>query len=261
MRVIAVVNQKGGVGKTTTTVNVGHALARRHHRVTLLDLDPQGHLCPCLGIHRPGEKGTDQALLRGQDLVEQRIVVRDGLEVVPAGSSLADFETQGHAVDRVYRLRDAARSLAASTDYLLIDCAPASGMLVANAITAADDVLMPVAGDYLSLTGLARLLLTLKRWSTLRPEAIRQWIFFSRFLPRRRLSREVYAKVAEHFPDKLLQSSIQEAAVLAECAGAGKTIFEYRGSSRAAREFDALVDDLMHARVVSDEQEETSDVA
>jgi chromosome partitioning protein len=261
MRVIAVVNQKGGVGKTTTTVNVGHALARRGHRVIVVDLDPQGHLAPCLGIYDSGGRGIDKVLLNSAPAVEQLLPVRDRLHLVPAGDDLSDFESIAGGVERAYRVRDAVQELQQRCDFLLIDCAPASGMLVANAIVAADDVLIPMAGDYLSLTGLARLLMTLRRLETMRRRELQQWVFFSRFVPRRRLSREVYDKVAAHLPGRLLRSSVQEAAALAESAGVGKTIFEHRASSRAAREFDALVEDLLHARVVANEQEETSDVA
>jgi cellulose biosynthesis protein BcsQ len=133
--------------------------------------------------------------------------------------------------------------------------------LTMSAVMAAHDVLIPVVGDYLSLTGFARLMFMLRRLQTRHGGGLKAWVFFNRFTPRRRLSQEVYATVVRHFPDRLLGSAIREAAVLAECAGAGKTLFEYRGSSRVAREFRLLADDLLNARVVENGQEETSHVA
>ncbi|MCB1819831.1 MAG: ParA family protein, partial [Gammaproteobacteria bacterium] len=107
----------------------------------------------------------------------------------------------------------------------------------------------------------ARLMLNLNRLRALRDRPLREWVLLSRFLPRRRLAREVAAKVALHFRDRLLATEIPEAAVLAECAGSGKTIFEYRRNSPSARAFESLADDLIHGRVVEDAQEAASHVA
>ena len=261
MRVIAIVSQKGGVGKTTTAVNLGHSLALDGKRVVLADLDSGGYLAACLGIYAQEPRGIGRVLAHGEAIAAQLLDVRDNLALISAGAQLADFESGSPVDDGVHLLRDAFVSLAHTTDYLILDCAPSSGLLTMSAVMAAHDVLMPVAGDYLSLTGLARLTLLLERLRAARDGELREWVFFSRFTPRRRLSQEVYAKVAQHFPDRLLCSAIQEAAVLAECAGVGKTVFEYRGGSRAACEFRALADDLLNARVVGNEQETSSHVA
>lgn len=261
MRMIATVSLKGGVGKTTAAVNLGHALALEGRRVVLVDMDPRGYLAACLGIYAQGPQGIDRVLLHDEDVAGQLLAVRDDLLLLPAGAELANIDTASVLDDRDCRLRDALMGLEGDTDVLILDCAPSSGPLTVSTVAAANDVLIPVAGDYLSLTGLARLMLLLKRLHTAHRGELNEWVFFNRFTPRRRLSQEVYAKVAGHFPDRLLCSAIQEAAVLAECAGAGKTIFEYRGNSRAAREFRALADDLMNARVVGNEQKTTSHVA
>ena len=261
MRVIAIASQKGGVGKTTAAVNLGHSLALDGQRVVLADLDAEGYLAACLGIHAQGHGGMGRVLAHGEAVAAQLLDVRDNLALIPAGAGLAAFDSAANVEDRLYLLRDAFVSLEETTDYLILDCPPSSGLLTMNAVMAAHDVLTPVVGDYLSLTGLARLMLLLKRLGAAHGGELREWVFFSRFTPRRRLSQEVYAKVAQHFPDRLLCSGIQEAAVLDECAAAGKTIFEYRGSCRAAREFLALADDLLNARVVGNEQETNSHVA
>ena len=261
MRVVAVVNQKGGVGKTTTAVTVGHALALESGPTLLVDLDPQGHLQHCLGRHDRNQSGMDRVLLDGDPIADKVREVRVDLGLVPAGPDLADFEAAQGGAERGYKLRHALASVADTYEFVVLDCGPASGMLAANAIAAASDVLVPVAGDYLSLTGLARLLLTLRRMQSMHLGEFDEWVFFNRFTPRRRLSREVYETVAEHFSDRLLGTSITEAAVLAECAGAGKSIFEYRKSSRAAREFRALSDDLLNKWMMGNEQEKASNVA
>lgn len=261
VRTLAVVNQKGGVGKTTTTVNLGHALAEAGHRVMLVDLDPQGHLSACLGLHQSPDDGVDRAMRDARPLSDLALEVRPRLRLVPCGARLEELEQRAGGVDRAYLLRNRLRQDELGADFVLIDCAPASGMLAVNAVTAVDEVLVPVAGDYLSLTGLARLMLNLNRLRALRDRPLREWVLLSRFLPRRRLAREVAAKVALHFRDRLLATEIPEAAVLAECAGSGKTIFEYRRNSPSARAFESLADDLIHGRVVEDAQEAASHVA
>lgn len=260
MKTIAVINQKGGVGKTTTTVNLGHALSKLGNRVLLIDLDPQGHLAACLGLFRAPAEGADVVMLDGQPLPDKSVATRELLEVIPAGNRLGEFEQVGGGVESSRVLREHLRTNPPDVDYVIIDCPPSAGMLVINAIVAADDVLIPVAGDYLSLTGLAKLMGTIKKIESLRDSPLKKWIFLSRYIARRRLSQEVTDKIREHFPQYLLPTSIREAAVLAECAGAGRTIFEYRAKSKSAQEFAQLADDLLHGRVIKDEQQ-TSNVA
>jgi len=261
MQTIAVINQKGGVGKTTTTVNLGHALALQGKRVMLVDLDPQGHLSACLGLFRAPAEGVDTVLLEGRTLAERAVSTRELLEVVPAGRRLGEFEQLGGGLERAQVMRQSLMAASPDVDYLLFDCPPSAGLLVVNAVVAADQALIPVAGDYLSLTGLAKLMGTMKKIEGLRHTPLQKWIFLSRFIARRRLSREVCSKLQQHFPQHLLHTSIREAAVLAECAGAGRTIFEYRGKSKSAEEFRALADDLLQQRVMQNEQQQTSDVA
>jgi chromosome partitioning protein len=261
MRVIAVVNQKGGVGQTTTAVNLGHALSRQGQRVALLDLDPQGHLSASLGLFPAPSMGVSEALAEGRPLFTHRLAAHDWGILVPSGTALADQAQPPAGMERATGLRDVLADAPSEHEVLLIDCPPSLGMLTVNAIVAADDVLIPVVGDYLSLAGLARLTSTLRRLAPLSRPTLRQWIFMSRFVDRRRLAREVHERIQQHFPDKLLASRINESAVMAECAGAGRTIFEYRENCPSAMQFLQLADDLMHYRVAANEQEETSHVA
>lgn len=261
MRTIAVINQKGGVGKTTTTINFGHALAMRGHRVTLVDLDPQGHLAACMGLFRAPHKGMQQVLLENMALQDVAVSTREMIKLIPTGDDLGSFEYLSGGLDNAGALKERIAASSLDTDYLVFDCPPSAGMLVANAVVAADDILVPVAGDYLSLTGLARLMITIKKLESMRDSEARKWIFLSRFVARRRLSKEAVAKLKEHFSDQLLQSSIREAAALAECAGAGRTIFEYRPKSKSAEEFANLADDFLQGRVMSNEQQTTTNAA
>lgn len=261
MRTIAVVNQKGGVGKTTTTVNLGHALARAGKRVMIVDLDPQGHVGSCLGLFRTSGEGVDGVLLDGAEPMSRALSVRDDIWLLPPGNRLVDVEKLQGGTSRAALLLNALDNLGDDIDIVLFDCPPSAGLLIVNAVVAADDVVIPVAGDYLSLTGLARFMQTIERLQPLRKAPLRQWVFMSRFVARRRLAREVLDKVLEHFAEHLLVTSVSEAAALAECAGAGQTIFEYRENSRSAREFDELAVDVLEGRIFGNEQKETSHVA
>lgn len=261
MRVVAVVNQKGGVGKTTVAVNLGHALARRGLRVLLVDLDPQGHLADCLGVHPAPGRGVDEVLLAAADPAALAAPVRDGLSLLPAGSRLADFGEGERGLHLGLALQRSLQSHRLDYDIAVLDSPPAAGILAVNAMLAADQLLVPVAGDYLALTGLARLLLTLKRLQSWLGRGPCKRILRSRFQPRRRLSGEVRARLEQHFGDDLLSTSITEAAVLAECAALGRTIFEHRGNSKAAREFEQLAVELLSAEEPHREQQETTHVA
>ena len=261
VRIVAVVNQKGGVGKTTVAVNLGHALARRGLRVLLIDLDPQGHLVECLGVHPAPRHGVDEVLLAAAEPARFVVPVRERLSLLPAGERLGDFGDGERGVHLALSLQRALRARHLDYDVAVIDSPPAAGLLAVNAMLAADELLVPVAGDYLALTGLARLLLTLKRLQSWSGQAPRKRILRSRFQPRRRLSGEVQARLEQHFGDDLLSASITEAAALAECAALGRTIFEHRCNGKAAREFERLAAELLSAEEPQREQQETTHVA
>jgi len=249
MRIIAVVNQKGGVGKTTITANLGHALQIAGNRVMLIDMDPQAQLTTSLGIFRLPTKGIDSVLLDQASLKAIEIHTRESLVLVPAGSRLMEVEhLNDGGVSRAALLDLALQQEKPNQDYVLLDCPPASGLLSANAIMAADEVLIPVSGDYLSLNGVAHLLATLKKFDALRTKSLQQWVVMSRFHVRRRLSGEVRIKLLKHFSSKVLKTEIREAAALAECPAVGRTIFEFRRSSNSAKSFMQLAHDLIERR-------------
>jgi len=251
MKVVAVLNQKGGVGKTTLTANLCHALALTGKKVVAVDLDPQGHLSASLGIFKPPRHGLGDVLNGDASMQAVKIETRESMQLIPAGMSLREVEEfAGNAKDRMHLLQNALPQLPADTDYVLIDCPPASGLLAANAILAVDELMIPVSGDYLSLNGLAHLMITIKRFDSLRKKPVKKKIVLSRFVACRRLSQEVLEKLLEHFPGLIFQTAIREASALAECPGVGRTIFEYREFSSSAEDFRLLAQDFIEGNTL-----------
>ncbi len=248
-RIIAVLNQKGGVGKTTITTNLVHGIARKGYQVLAIDLDPQAQLTTSLGVDKYDFTGLDECLLKGELLINASHPVRENLELIPAGADLSEVErlAEGGA-SRGMLLKDVLKDNIEKYDYVLIDCPPSSGLLVVNAIFATKEVLIPMTGDYLALQGLSHLMATLKNFEQTLKHELKQWLVLSRFQARRRLSQEVRSKLIKHFPDKVLATEISESVVLAESPGYGETIFEYKPSSKSAMEYESLVDDLITGR-------------
>ena len=247
MRRIALINQKGGVGKTTITTNLGHALALAGHRVMVIDLDPQGQLASSYGLFRAPTKGIDRVLMNDLDISAVRQGIRDFLTLIPAGEKLQEIEyLQDGGATRANLLKHGLEGMTKDQDFVLFDCPPSSGLLVANAIFAADEALIPVSADHMSLNGLVMMLKTLKKFEPYLKRPLTQWIALNRFFPRRKLSKEIAEKLQNHFSDQLLTTPIREAAAIAECPGVGRTIFEYKPSSQSAKEFKALADELLN---------------
>jgi len=242
-------NQKGGVGKTTTTVNLGHALALAGKKVTLLDMDPQGQVAISLGF-KNDQGGLDRVLLEGDKLDDYLIAARDNLDVVCAGNDLADFEqvvTGGSSRGHTLRRAIEASTLMAR-DFVLIDCPASSGLLGINAMFAADELVIPVSGDYLSLQGLSRMMQILKRSESVLGHNIRLWIVSTRMQLRRRLTEEVRLRILKYFPGRVLNTVIRENVSLAECPSFGKSVFEYKEKSAGAEDYQSLAQDLLGGR-------------
>jgi chromosome partitioning protein len=248
-RIIAIMNQKGGVGKTTTTVNLGHALAQAGQRVALMDLDPQGQVATSLGFDN-NKPGLDSVLLDGAAIDDIKISARDKLDLIVAGSRLNEFEhTSEGGLQRGHRLREALlRSSLNQYDYVLIDCPPSSGLLGVNAMFAAGELLIPVSGDYLSLQGLSRMIQILKRAEELAGHKIKLWLVSTRMQMRRKLTEEVRNRILKYFPGRVFFTPVRENVALAECPSFGKTIFDYRKNSPGAEDYLSLAQDLMSGR-------------
>lgn len=250
-RIIAVINQKGGVGKTTVAANLAFGLARHGQSVLAIDLDPQGQLGSSYGLFQQDSKGLAQIMLNECVLQDVTIKARDNLMLAPAGVGLYDVERMDSGgISRGRLLTQALDDQLGSYDAVVIDCPPSSGLLIMNALFAANELVMPVSGDYLGLLGLSHLMATLKNFENTLDKQFRQWIVMSRFQARRRLAQDVKAKLLKYFPEKVLATYISEAAALAECPSFGKTIFEYQPNSRSAREFEDLVVQILDRRTL-----------
>jgi chromosome partitioning protein len=249
-RIISVLNQKGGVGKTTTTLNLSHGLALKGYEVLVIDLDPQAQLTNCLGMVRRDVAGIERALLHAEPLINLTYPMRDNLRLVPAGAGLGDVETLSEGgANRGRLLRDALQGERGKYHFILLDCPPSSSLLAVNAIFASDEILIPMTGDYLALQGMAYLMGTLRNFEKALGHKLKQWVVMSRFQPKRRLSQDVLSKLIEHFPGRVLQTQIGESVMLAESPSFGKSIFEYKPTSKPAQEYETLVEDLLLGRV------------
>ena len=249
MRTIAVINQKGGVGKTTTTANLAHAFAIKGHAVTGIDMDPQGHLAAHWGCYQRDSIGVDKVLLGEKTIPQVAISARDKLHLVPAGQGLKEIE-RGEGGDlSANSLKEALLLVANTQDFTFIDCPPASGLLIDYALSAADEMVIPVAADYLALRGLSDIMETVGKFEQQFEKKFKFWVVVTRFHSRRKLSWEVREKLLEYFPDNMLATSIREATVLAECPSFGKTAFEYKGANFGAYDYASLARDLLNGEV------------
>lgn len=251
VKIVAVLNQKGGVGKTTTTVNLAHALAKMGKRISLIDLDPQAHLSLSFGIVSRQQSGIDLVMLGERRLNQQILPVRERMQLIPAGSRLQEIEqlTEGGSRRGELLLQALSQGLE-DQDYVFIDCPPSSSVLVVNALFAADEILVPMSSDYLALQGLSHLMGTIKKFETALKKKYRILLVVSRFVTTRRISKDVLDVLNKYFAGQVLATKIKETAFLAECPSFGKTIFEYRPGSRSASDFKELAIDFLEGRVM-----------
>lgn len=247
--IVAVANQKGGVGKTTTSINISAYVAARGHRVLLADLDPQANTTSALG-HSTGEAPSiHEALVRGfpaRDIVTATRLPK--LDLLPSSSSLAAAELElAGMLGREFKLRRAFHDLQDQYDYIFIDCPPNLGLLTVNAFMASTKVLAPVQCEYLALEGLSELAHTVEMIKMdMNPALTLGAILMTMYDARTALSREVVAEVRKHFA-VTLNTVIPRNVRLAEAPSHGLTIMEYAPSTTAARSYQAAADELLAA--------------
>ena len=249
-RIYALANQKGGVGKTTTAVNLAAYLAARSQRVLLIDVDPQANATSSVGVDKQESRPTvyelliEQAALRDVVLYSSRLK----MSIVPSGPALAGAEVElVSLLGREFRLQRALKPADGRYDYVIVDCPPSLGLLTLNGLTAAEDgVLVPVQAEYLALEGLGQLTQTLNRVrASLFPELKVRGVILTMYDGRTRLALDVVSEVKKHFPSQVFQSIIPRSIRLAEAPSFGMPISAYAPESNAAKAFAALARELL----------------
>lgn len=249
-RIVTFVNQKGGVGKTTTAVSLAAALSRRGQRVLLIDLDPQANATSALGVDGSALAGVYEALL-DETPMEQCVtpVPEEEIGLVPSNRELSGAEVELVPVlARERRLTNAVMPMRDSYDWILIDCPPSLGLLTINALTASDNVVIPVQCEYMALEGLSRLVETLELVRrNLNPTLSVLGVALTMFDGRTRLAQQVVDEVRTHF-SQTFNTIIPRSVRLSEAPSHGQSIFRYEPGGRAATAYDALAAELL-ARV------------
>ena len=247
--IIAIANQKGGVGKTTTTINLSSSLALESKRILLVDLDPQGNSTTGFGVERSRLAGSIYQVLDGTRFIGEVLCQTElqQLLLVPSTKDLVGAEVELVTTDRrEYRLRDALTSVAAHYDYVLLDCPPSLGLLTLNALTAADSLLIPIQSEYYALEGLSAILETMSLvQKSLNPILHLEGIVITMFDSRNRLSHQVVEDIRAHFPDKLFNTIIRRNVRLSESPSYGKPICLYDPTSTGAQDYRDLAKELI----------------
>ncbi len=254
-KILAITNQKGGVGKTTTTVNLAASLAAAQQRVLLIDLDPQGNATMGSGIDkRDLQISVYDVLLGGKSTAETRVRSEIGkYDLLPANRDLAGAEIE--LVDlphRESRLRDALQGIAANYDYILIDCPPALNLLTLNGLCAAKSVMIPMQCEYYALEGLSDLVNTIRKVrASLNPELEIEGLLRTMFDPRNMLAQQVSDQLQEHFGSKVYRTVIPRNVRLAEAPSYGVPVLYHDKLSKGTQAYLALAGELLNNAVQS----------
>jgi len=248
-KIIAIANQKGGVGKTTTSVNLAASLGVLEKKVLLIDADPQANATSGLGIDVENVSLGTYQLLEHTCSAEECIIPSNSpnVDVIPSHIDLVAIEIE--LVDkeqREYMLKKAITHLKSAYDYILIDCAPSLGLLTLNALTASDSVIIPIQCEYFALEGLGKLLNTIKSVQKIHNEALDiEGLLLTMYDSRLRLSNQVVEEVQKHFTDMVFQTIIQRNVRLGEAPSYGESIINYDVSSKGATNYLSLAKEVI----------------
>ena len=249
-RIYTLVNQKGGVGKTTTAINLAAYLARMNQNVLVVDLDPQANATSCLGVDKYAVQGSTYEAILSEDVPATFILFNERLRLslLPSSPGLAGAEVElVEESGREFRLRNALDALDDKYDYILIDCPPSLGLLTVNGLVAAEDgVLVPVQCEYLALEGLGQLTQTIQRvQASLFPGLRVRGVVLTMYDPRTNLAHDVVKEVNNHFPGQVFKSIVPRSIRLAEAPSYGLPISAYSPGSAGAQAYEALAKELL----------------
>ena len=248
-RIIAVVNQKGGVGKTTTTINLAAALTLKGKKVLLIDMDPQGNAATGLGIPRASREITIyDVLVDGAALSDATLETSaPGLKLIPSHVDLAGAELEiGDRAGRTTILRDAINEVSSQYDYVLIDCPPSLNLLTVNALSASRSVLVPLQCEFFALEGLSQLLQTIEMAKArINPDLVIDGVMLTMYDPRNRLSAQVAADVRKHLGRAVFQTIIPRNVRIAEAPSFGKPVLMYDPHCTGSKAYKALATEML----------------
>ena len=248
-KIISLANQKGGVGKTTTAINLSAALAKAGEKVLLIDADPQANASSGLGVDiRTLDRTIYECLVNGIDPTTAIINTRvKGLDIIPSHIDLVGAEIEMLNIDnRENILKGIVTPLRDKYDYILIDCSPSLGLITVNALTASDSVIIPVQCEFFALEGIAKLLNTVKIIKQkLNPGLKIEGFLLTMYDNRLRLSNQVYEEVKRHFGDLVFDTVIARNVRLSEAPSHGLSVLEYDSSSKGAKNYTALAKELL----------------
>jgi len=243
-KILSLSNAKGGVGKTTSTINIGSALNQLKKKVLIIDLDPQSSLSLSLGVVK-AENNIYGALCGHYKI--QPIEILKGFYLIPATIDLAAIEIQlSTKMDREFYLKEIIDPIKHNYDYILIDCPPAMGLLTFNAFTASDEIIIPLQSEFLATQGLSELINTIKLMTKrLNPNLIVGGVFLTQFDSRKKLNKKTLDIVTKYFPNELFESKIRDNVSLAEAPAFQQDIFRYNPASNGAEDYKELSKEII----------------
>jgi chromosome partitioning protein len=247
-KIISLINQKGGVGKTTSTVNLATYLADAGKSVLLVDLDPQGNASSGIGVDTRNLDGSlYKAMISGEYPKNTILGLGEGFDIIPSSQELAGAGVEMiHMDNREFRLYDVLRQIRTEYDYIVIDSPPSLGLLTINGLVASDEVIIPVQTEYYALEGLSQLLETISLVKeNLQPELVVKGALLTMYDRRNRLARQVVKEVQEYFPGHVFESVIPRSVRLAEAPSFGKSILSFSGLSKGARAYKNLAREII----------------